>query len=329
MLAPMAGLRPTTDGLVTIRPPGPGDAATLVAGRDDVWRRFLGPGDDDPRPTGCIAIGGEVVGWVDADPSGGSLGPGEVNVGYNVFAPRRGRGYATRAVQLLLHHLAVDSDHHTARLLIHPDNEPSLALAERARFVARGATDGELHFTRPVPPLSYTDGVVAIRPQRAADLDADLDAKDDEQIDRLWLPGQRQAWEAMSGDERRAHALRVLVANAEAFTTGPKWSFGVDADATPYVAYVDCDLANPHEAPGEANVSYACHPAHRGRGYVSRAVRLVLRFLADHTGAREAHIVVDADNRASLRVARAVGAQVAEQWIDEQGRRMVRHVRTL
>jgi len=325
----VAPLRPTSDGLVTIRSPAPGDAALLVAGRDEVSRRFLGPGDDVPRPTGCIVVGGEVVGWVDFDVDRSWLGAGEVNVGYNVFASRRGKGYATRAVQLLLHHLAVATDHHTATLLISAENERSLALSSRLRFAACGELDGNPYSKRPVPPLSYTDGVMTIRPQRAEDLDRDLEAKDDEQIDWLWLPGQRESWEAMSAAEQRAHALAGLVANRDAFATGPKWSFAVDSRDVDGVAHVDCDLANDHAPHGEANISYSCHPAHRGNGYVSRAVRLILLFLADHTGAREVHVLVDAENGASQRVAEAVGARAVARWTNGLGRPMVRHVRRL
>lgn len=325
----MAALRPTSDGLVTIRAPAGGDAETLIAGRDEVFHRFLGPGSGDPRPTGCIVVDGAVVGWVDHDVDRDWLVPGEVNLGYNVFAAQRGRGYATRAVQLLMHHLAIDTEHDTATLLIDPLNDRSLALAARTRFERAGDLDGNPYLKRPVPPLTYTDGAVTIRPQRAGDVDRDLEAKDDEQIDRLWLPGQRSAWEAMSVVEQRAHALRGLEANGDAFLTGPRWSFAVDAGEAESVAHVECDLANPHVPRGEANLSYSCHPAHRGQGHVSRALRLVLRFLGDHTGARTAHLIVDATNDASLRVALAVGGRASGSWSDEHGRTMVRHVRTI
>ena len=286
----------------------------------------MGEGSDDPQPTGCIVVGGAIVGWVDFDTDREWLEPGEVNVGYNVFAPRRGEGYATRAVQLLVHHLAVDTDKRTATLLIDPDNGRSLALAARARFCRAGDLDGNRYFKRQVPPLNYTDGVVTIRPQRPGDLDRDVEAKDDEQIDWLWLPGERESWEAMTLDEQRDHALRGLEANAAAFGTGSKWSFAVDTADDEYVAYVDCDLANDHVPHGEANISYSAHPAHRGWGHVSRAVRLVTRFLADHTGARRAHLVVDVGNVASVRVATAVGARVTERWTSETGSSMIRHV---
>jgi RimJ/RimL family protein N-acetyltransferase len=322
-------LQPTTDGLVTIRPPRSGDAEVLIAGRDEAFHRWLGPGADAPAPTGCIEVRGAVVGWVDYDVDRAWLQPGEVNVGYNVFAAHRGCGYASRAVQLLLHHLAVATAWRTATLLIHPENRRSLALAERLRFNACGDLDGNPYFKRPVPPLTYSDGVVTIRRQRIEDVEADLDAKDDAQIDWLWLPGQRQTWEAMTPAEQRAHALRRLAGNRAAWARGPQWTFAVDTQDADCVAYVDCDLINVHVPTGEANVSYWSHPAHRGRGYASRAVRLLLAFLKDHTGARTAHLVVDEQNAASRRVADAIGAVERERWQNAQGRTMIRYLRAV
>ena len=113
-------LPPTTDGLVVIRAPQPGDARALIAVRDEEFRRWLGPGSDEPRPVGCVHAGGRIVGLVDYDTDHDWLEPGEVNVGYHVFAPYRGRGYATRAVRLPLHHLAVRTGHTMASLLSLP-----------------------------------------------------------------------------------------------------------------------------------------------------------------------------------------------------------------
>lgn len=323
-------LRPTTDGLVLIRPPRPGDAAILVAGRDEEFHRWLGPGSSDPQPTGCVVVDDEVVGWVDYDLERDWLSDGEVNVGYGLVPAHRGKGYASRALQLLMHHLAVSARHHTATLLIDAQNERSLAVGARTGFAPGGELDASRYFKRPAPPLSYTDGVVTIRRQEVEDLDADLEAKDDEQINWLWLPGQRESWESMTPDQQRAHALAGLQANHDAFGAGPKWTFAVDAvDGPRCVAYVDCDLANTDVLRGEANLSYSSHPAHRGKGYVSRAVRLVMRFLGEHTGAEEAHLIVDAENAASRRVAAAVDAPERERWIDRRGRPMIRHVLTV
>ena len=322
-------LRPVTDGVIRIRPPEPEDRARLVTGRDSEFHRWLGPGAEHPAPVACIEVDGEVVGWVDYDPDRPWLHSGEVNVGYALFPTHRRRGYATRAVQLLMHHLATSTAQRVASLLVHPDNTPSLAVADRAGFQRVADLDGQIHFRRSVPPTRYSDGVVTLRKPDPRDLAADLEAKDDEQIRWLWLPGQRESWEAMSADEKKVHASRGLIEREAAWGMGPKWTFSVDTDDDPYVAYVDCDLANRHVPRGEANIAYSAHPAHRGNGYVSRAVQLVIEFLGDHTGAREAHIVVDSQNAPSLRVAARLGAAEVDRWTDVSGRIMLRHVLTI
>jgi len=180
---------------------------------------------------GCVHAGGQIVGFVDYDTDQEWLEPGEVNVGYNVFAPHRGRGYATRAVRLLLHHLAVRTGYTMASLLIDPANVRSLALA----------------------PLSYSDGVVTIRPAQPGD----------------------------AGWSRR-----------ESFGAGPRWAFSADAAGTRCVGDAECDLASDRVPRGEACIRVACHPAYRGRGYEPRVAGLVTRFLRDHTGARQAPLVI-------------------------------------
>jgi RimJ/RimL family protein N-acetyltransferase len=320
------GIRPVTDGIVMVRPPARGDAALLISGRDEEFRRWLGPGSPCPDPTGCVVAGGQVVGWVDYDAGRPWLDRSAVNIGYNVFAAHRGRGYATRAVRLLVHQLALQARVSNATLLIHPDNRRSLAVARRAGFAMAGVVNGQPLLSRPVPPVSYTDGVVTIRRQRADDVAAEVSARDAEQFRWLSLPGDQARWAVMSQDQRRAQCRRLLLASRAVFGMGPKWTFSVDAGGVAHVGYVDCDLASSLVPAGQANISYAAHPAHRGRGHMSRAVRLITRFLADHTGAQEAYILVDEGNIASLRVARAVGAAETARWVDESGRTLIRHV---
>ncbi len=98
----------------------------------------------------CVWVGEQLVGWVDYDLDADHdwLRPGEVNVGYFLFAAARGKGYASRAVDLLLEHLRRDTEHRVATLLIHPENERSLALASRLQFEQRGKVNGEPFFTR-------------------------------------------------------------------------------------------------------------------------------------------------------------------------------------
>jgi RimJ/RimL family protein N-acetyltransferase len=139
-----------SDGIVTIRPPGAGDTARLVDGRDEESRRWIGPGSDDPRPTACIVVDDHVVGWIDYDTERDWLEPRAVNIGYGIFPSHRGNGYASRALELLLRYLRESTGFETATLLIAPANRPSVAVAERSGFMRRGEIAGSWYFKRPI-----------------------------------------------------------------------------------------------------------------------------------------------------------------------------------
>ncbi len=140
-----------TDGVITIRPPRPGEASILIAGRDDESRRWLGPGEPHPQPTACVLAGDTIVGWVDYDTDRDWLGPGEINLGYNVFARYRGKAYASRAVLLLLRRLAVDGRYRVATLSIERDNHASLAVPAKAGFELVCESPRNLRFARSIP----------------------------------------------------------------------------------------------------------------------------------------------------------------------------------
>lgn len=136
---------PHSDGVVTIRPPAPGEDRLLNAGRDAEWERWLGPGSDHLEPTAVILAGDELVGWVDADPSPGWLKPGEVNLGYLVLRAHRRRGYALRALRLFLEHLSEHTASTTASLVIDPANVASLGVARALGAEALGTFSGGGH----------------------------------------------------------------------------------------------------------------------------------------------------------------------------------------
>ena len=141
-----------TDGVVTLRVPGHRDSARIVAERDEESFRWFGPGGGNPAPVACIWVADELVGWVDYDRDDDHdwLQPGEVNVGYCLFPAARGKGYASRAVELLVGHLTRDTGYDVATLLIHSENTRSLALARRLGFVQYGEVNGEQFFRLPV-----------------------------------------------------------------------------------------------------------------------------------------------------------------------------------
>ena len=146
-------LEVVTDGVVTLRPPRPGDAQLLIEGRDDEFFRWLGPGSENPSPTACVWVDDELVGWVDYDLEHDWLRPGEVNVGYYLFPAARGNGYASRAVELLLLHLSRSTQHTAATLAIEPDNVRSVRLARRLGFVEEREFEKGLFFVRELRPV--------------------------------------------------------------------------------------------------------------------------------------------------------------------------------
>lgn len=165
----------------------------------------------------------------------------------------------------------------------------------------------------------YSDGVVTIRPPTLDDLDAHLAIIDEEVMNWLWERGDREAWKSLDPAQQREHQRRYIQEITEGFGSGPKWCFSGCIAEDHYVVYVDCDLANLKVPGGEANISYACHPAHRGNGYTSRAVRLICDFLRQNTHAGTGHLMVDPANEPSLGLARAVGATRVGDFVDESG----------
>ncbi len=149
MTPPRAPDPPLTDGSVILRAPEPCDLAAIDAGiHDPDVVRWIGPPERSAvevlalnrqrwasgSPTLSICEhDGECVGLVwlnvrEADHTTGS-------VGYWLLPSARGRGLATRAVQLLSGWAARDLGVTNLRLTTEPENERSRRVAERSGFL--------------------------------------------------------------------------------------------------------------------------------------------------------------------------------------------------
>src|ERR1700733_2297735 len=111
-----ASLVPRSDGTVTLRAPTIEDLSILEDGRDAEFFRWLGAEVDMARPFACLVVEGHVTGWIDYDVARPWLEHGEVNIGYFLLEPYRRKGYATRALELLLAHLAEETNYRVATL---------------------------------------------------------------------------------------------------------------------------------------------------------------------------------------------------------------------
>ena len=101
---------------------------------------------------------------------------------------------------------------------------------------------------------------------------------------------------------------------------GPVFAFGVrDADTGELIGMAEANMAAPGRKVGEANISYGLHPIARGKGFATRAVRLLLQFLESFTEAHTAVAWIDPRNEASLRVAERVGMRRTQTITDDEG----------
>ena len=143
-----------TDGVVTLRPLGPGDVACLaeLRGQPDVWSASVPPQPPSPEKTRirCLRaeaqwLAGARADLVITDAVGGSpagdIGlfydeppTGQAMIGYSMLPAFRGRGFATRAVQLLS--LWAFAETGIARLIAGtlPSNVGSQRVLEKAGF---------------------------------------------------------------------------------------------------------------------------------------------------------------------------------------------------
>ena len=165
-------------------------------------------------------------------------------------------------------------------------------------------------------PVHLSDGVVRLSPFGLAHARAHLAGEDAELV--RWLNGGPGTPDGVAAYARRCERCWADGADPRAFaiTVG-----GTGEQA----GYIDLRFRAEYITAGEVNVSYGIYPQWRGRGLVTRAVRLVCEY-AGREGARWAVIRTDPGNRRSADVARRAGFRFDRRVVESGGEVFDRHL---
>jgi RimJ/RimL family protein N-acetyltransferase len=161
-----------------------------------------------------------------------------------------------------------------------------------------------------VADLSPSDGVVTLRPWRRADADSLVECLDGDPEIAIWLDQVPQPYS-------RADALAYIGGIGES-------TFAVtDAETGRVLGSIGVRFSDTGDV-GE--IGYWLRSDVRGRGMMTRALRLAARWAFDEGGAARVQLRADIENTASRRVAEKVGFQLegvlrSAHWNARLGRR--------
>jgi RimJ/RimL family protein N-acetyltransferase len=241
------------------------------------------------------------------------------DIGYLVYAPARGHGYAAEASRTLA---AWAFDHGVGRVEIRcaVGNLASAksALAAGFRFegvlrgdigAASGPADGavfgrlagdpdgpvERRFAA-LPPNGLSDGILTLRAMQSGDAPAVLEQETDPRTIGIGFTGTAPGAADVARMAERA-GLDWLVGAAAMFAM-------VDVASGRFAGALRLRLAGP---PNIGGIGYAVHPAFRGRGYTSRALRLLVPWAFDTAGFARLELGAKPANIASQQAALRAG----------------------
>ncbi len=304
---------------VRLRAYRPDDAAALAEGfSDPLCQRFLPPLPTPftlahaerfiaERVVAIFADGG--AGYAIADPSTDELiggagfdrvapGRGQAEIGYWTAPWARRRGVATGALRALTRH-AFQRGLERLELLTHWDNPASqrvaLAAGYRREGVRRGALpardggrDDMVAFARlagdpadPVPRLlpdlpggELTDGVVRLRPLGPGDTGVVAELHGLPEVIATSVPPEPPS--AADTRERCSRAPALWLAGQRADLVIEEAATGAPAG--------EIGLFYQEPVTGQAMIGYSTLPAFRGRGFATRAARLLTLWAFTETG---------------------------------------------
>ncbi|HEX5770063.1 MAG TPA: GNAT family N-acetyltransferase [Nocardioidaceae bacterium] len=169
-----------------------------------------------------------------------------------------------------------------------------------------------MSFPRDVPTL--TDGVVRLRAHTPEDVDALYEQATDSVMLR-WTtvpdPSTRET--------AREFATHVI---PDGWRSDREWAFAVDAPDADGVPRFVGTVSLRNEGAGRAEVAYGAHPWARGRGYVVRALHLLLAWGFDQRGVHTVIWWANKGNWASRKVAWRLGFSfdgTVREWLPQRG----------
>lgn len=169
-----------------------------------------------------------------------------------------------------------------------------------------------MRFPRDVPTL--TDGVVSLRAHRADDVEALYEQATDPVMVR-WTTVR----DPSTREDARQFACEII---PDGWRADREWAFAVDApDDDGHGRFVGT-VSLRNEGDDRAEVAYGAHPWARGRGYVTRALALLLEWGFRERGLRTVVWQAHRGNWASRKVAWHLGFSfdgTLREWLPQRG----------